>query len=110
MALTAFYIKQGDRLPSLSATLEEIDGSAVDLSGGTVKFLMRRRAGLAALIDASAAVVNASLGQVRYDWGAGETATPGTYQGEFEFTNGDGKKLTFPNTGYISVVITDDVG
>lgn len=107
--LTTFYIKQNDRLPSISATLQTVAGVAVDLTGGTVKFLMRTRAGAAAKIDAAAVIVNAVLGTVRYDWGATDTDTASTFQGEFEWTQAGGKLETFPNAGYLEIVIGDDV-
>lgn len=102
------HVKTGDRLPSIAATLSRVDGSAVDLTGATVKFLMRRRAGLAAVVDGTAVITGTAT--VRYDWGAGETATVGTYQAEFQVTYANGKLETFPNDGYIAVVVTDDIG
>lgn len=106
--LTTFNIKQNDRLPSLSATLTTVDGTAVDLTGGTVKLLMRSKGG-SVKVNSAAVIVNPTSGAVRYDWGATDTDAVGTYQAEFEFTDGSGKKETFPNDGYLAVVITDDI-
>jgi hypothetical protein len=46
---------------------------------------------------------------VQYDWSAADTATIGTYNAEFEVTYGDSSIETFPNNGFISVVVTDDL-
>ena len=38
--MATVYIKKGDRYPLLSATLQTEDGSAIDLTGGSVVFRM----------------------------------------------------------------------
>jgi BppU N-terminal domain len=106
----SFHLKQGDRLPALSATLQTLAGVAVNLTGGTVRFLMRAKRGDPLKVDAAAVIVDAAAGTVRYDWGATDSDTVGVYQGEFEYSDAGGKKETFPNDGYFTVVITDDIG
>jgi hypothetical protein len=107
--MTTFTIKQGDRLPVIEATLAGADGAA-DLTGATVKFLMRSKgAGATVLVDAAATVVGAALGTVLYDWAEGDTDTTGTHQAEWEVTFASGKKQTFPNDGYTSVKVVDDI-
>lgn len=99
---TKFYIKQNDTKPSITAQLLS-DGSAVDLTGATVKFHM------GSTIDAAATITDAATGNVRYDWASGDTATAGTYNAEFEVTFSDGKIETFPNDEYLLIVITEEV-
>jgi hypothetical protein len=109
VSLTTFHLKRGDRLPSLSATLQTVDGVAVDLTGGTVRFLMRRR-GQVAKVNAAAVVVVAATGSVRYDWAAADVDTAGDFEGEFEFKTATGLRETFPNDGPFAVIIAPDIG
>lgn len=107
--MDTFYIKQNDRREPIERILLGSDRLPTDLTGATVKFLMRNVAG-AVIVDAAGTIVSAAAGHVRYSWGAGDTATSGVYQGEFEVTFGDGTKQTWPNGEYIVVTVVDDVG
>lgn len=107
-----FTIKQGDRLPSLTATLYDANNAVVDLSSGVtgVTFSMRRRPQRAATItNEDAVIVDAETGQVRYDWAAGDTATAGDFEGEFTVNYTSGQSLTFPNFGYIGIYIESQI-
>ena len=81
--MAAFYIKRGDTRPSLYATLTQ-EGSVVDLTGATVRFHMGN------VVDASAEILEASAGTVRYNWVAADTLLEGSYRAEFEVTFPDG--------------------
>lgn len=107
--MSTFYIKQNDTTPAIRATLENGSGDAVDLASTTVRFHMRALGGTTVKVDAAATVINANTGIVQYDWDAADTDTVGTFQGEFEVTYSDGSIETFPNNGYIPIVITDDI-
>ena len=110
MAQPVFHIKQNDTSPSLEVFLQDDKGRIVSTTGGTVVFHMRLLSDLSSKIsDGSVVIVNGAAGHVRYAFAAADTDTSGTYQGEFEVTFSNGKIETFPNDGYIKIVITDDV-
>ena len=103
-----FHMKRGDRLPAYTATLKDANG-AVDLTGATsAKFIMREQHTQAPKVNATCQITNASQGQIKYEWGATDTDTPGTYLVEIEVDFG-GKKMTFPNPGYNIVLIGEDL-
>jgi hypothetical protein len=108
---TTFYMKQGDTLPAIAATLAGADGEPADLTGASVRFLMRTKGSSSSvLVDADATVVDPTEGTVRYDWANGDTDTTGNHQAEWEVTFAGGEKQTFPNNAYTTVSIKDDIG
>lgn len=106
--MSLFFIKRGDRLPSVSALIRGPDLQALDLTDAVgVKFICSNG------VDAAATIVDPpTSGVVRYDWGANETDTAGQFDGEFEIDWGGGVKQTVPNgqDEYIKVIITADLG
>jgi len=55
-------------------------------------------------------VVTAGIGRVRYTFTAANTNTADEYEGEFECTFATGEVQTFPNRGYIPIIVQDDIG
>ena len=93
--METFYIKRGNTSPAIRYALSPV---TVVLTGATVRFQMRARRsrGGATVIDAAAAVVTATgTPTVEYQWQTGNTA--------------NGRNETFPNDGFISVKISEDV-
>ncbi len=103
---SSFYLKQGDRLPVISATLTELTGSAVDLTGCTVQIRWKVNDGTAAAVTRSATVTSAATGAVEYAWASGDTDTVGTYDLEWVVTYASGKIRTFPAEDYNTFVIS----
>lgn len=107
--MSDFTIKQSDTLPVLSATLKDAAGAAIDLTGATVTFRMRRRGRTGPLkIDAAATVVSALAGTVQYAWASGDTDTPGSYDAEFRLTLPAGQE-TVPNGNNLDIEVVSAV-
>ena len=107
--METFYIKRGDTSPAIRYALSP---TTVVLTGATVRFQMRARRsrGGATVIDAVAVVVTATgTPTVEYQWQAGNTANAGIFEAEFQVTYADGRNETFPNDGFISVKVSEDV-
>lgn len=103
--MATFIIKRGDTSPALRfALLPE----SVVLTDATVRFQMQR-AGGGTVVDAAAAIVSTEPPVVEYAWSAGDTAEAGRFEAEFRVEYADGTIETFPNAGFIPVLIGKDV-
>lgn len=101
-----FWIKQGDTQLPITATLED-----ADLSGASVRFIMRDAVGIAVRLDETATITNdTDPATVEYEWQNGETDVEGEFIAEFEVTFIDGSKMTYPNDGHIAVIIQRQLG
>jgi len=86
--------KQGDTYPPIEATLENKDGTAINLTGATVAF-HTKRAGTV-VTNAAATVTDATGGEVSYTLVAADTAAAGEYEIEWEITFSDGSTQSVP--------------
>jgi hypothetical protein len=113
MADDVFRIKRGDRFPALERqAIARRTGEPVDLASAPFpRFLMRASGAATAILSATvgATVLNASQGILAYIPQAGDTATAGVYQGEFQVLFPAGFQ-TFPTSGYIPITIELDIG
>jgi hypothetical protein len=103
------YVKQGDAGSKITATLYGGDGQPANLTGATVRFLMRAPRGKAPKVNGVALVEDAAAGVVSYTWQAQDLDAPGTYYAEWEVTYATGAKQTFPSDRYLRVVVLDDL-
>jgi hypothetical protein len=105
----AFKIKTNDTSPKLTVDLSDAAGAAINLAGSTAKFHMKAYGETSLKIDDSADITDADNGRVEYSWASGDTDTAGTYYGEIEVTYGDLSVETFPNSGYFTIIIQEDL-
>lgn len=110
MSNQIFKIKQGNTSPAIGGTCKDADGNVVNLTGASVVFSMRTAVDEVVKIDSVAAsIVSATDGTVSYAWAAGDTDTVDRYEGEFTVTYSDATIETFPNEGYLTILISDDI-
>lgn len=82
-------LEVGATSPSLTDTLQ-VNAVAVNLTGGSVRFQMRKESGASNVIDAIATIVSPTAGTVRYDWITSDTSTEGTYYAWWKATLSSG--------------------
>ena len=111
MSTDVFYIKEGDRGPSITTTLLDPDNDPADLTSSTVAFRMSN--GVTTIGGAGDIQGDPTLGVVLYDWAEDDTDEWGGYQAEWVVTT-SGVPQTFPGAGYNWVEVvpgaTTDIG
>lgn len=109
MAAT-FFIKQNDTAPSIEAALTDSNGRRRSMTeASAVRFHMKDENGNILIQDGVGSVINPAKGIIAYEWQAGDTANTGTHSAEFEVEYNNGQIETFPNTGYIKVIVKDEL-
>ena len=104
-----FTIKENDTSPTFQRTLTDASGTAVNLSGATVIFKMYDQMRTTQVISATATLVDATNGVISYTFQTADTVTPGWYWVELEVTFSGGAVETYPNSGYISLLISKEL-
>lgn len=99
-----FVIKQGDTSPSIKVALTDSDGTAINLTGCSVDFVMKDYNNGVVLNEAMT-IVTPLQGIVQYDWQEGDTDSSGTFYAEFKVTYTNLSVETFPNNSNTTVVI-----
>lgn len=104
-----YACKQADTAIICLDTLTYSDGTAVNLTGATVKFVMRQRSANAPTTNLAASIVSAAAGTVSYTLTAQDTATAGLYAQTWVVTFSGGLVETFPTVGYNTVEIQENL-
>ncbi len=110
-----YYIKRGDFGSTIAIVCEDEDGTAVNLEGATVQFRMTPLSRSLTVVDSDAnndqnTSDPETYGEVSYVWAEGDSDhASGLYLAEFEVTYVDQSVVTYPNGGYIMVMITEDI-
>ena len=106
----SFYIKQNDTAPSIQAVLTDSNGRVKSMADASlVRFHMQDENSSALVTNGVGTVINANKGIVAYEWQSGDTANTGIHSAEFQITYDNGTIETFPNTGYIKVIIKSEI-
>jgi hypothetical protein len=106
------YRKVGDLGNPLTAQLKtEKTQTVIDLTTAvSVYFVMSQvndDSTVTELINKAASVDDATTGQIRYQWVAGDTSVAGTHLGKFVVNWPNSEPETFPAQGYIEIRIED---
>jgi hypothetical protein len=106
-----FTFKRGDTYPFLKAQLKDGTDTPVNLTGATVRLLLKTKSqNPSLLVNQVCTVTDAVAGRVQYEWAEADTNTVNTLDGEFQVTWGDGEITTFPNEGFFEVAFVADLG
>lgn len=104
-----FYLRTGDVLPVLQATLQDANGNIIDLTTAvSVKFRMEQPGdGAAPVVNAAATVLVAQEGSVEYQWQPADTANAGDFDAFFQifWPGSPNQAQTVPNMTPLKVRI-----
>lgn len=102
-----FTIKQNDTLPNLDTILLDYNGTPINLELCSVRFHMVDR-NLQVKINREVEIIDIN-GEIRVNWIEGDTSGSGIFYGEFEVNMPNGKIITIPNDGYITINIIKEL-
>lgn len=107
-----FSIKRNDLQPYYYGKALSVTGTAIDLTGATIRCTMYEADAGTLKINrqtTGVTITSAASGLFHYQWQSGDTDTTGTYLIEFEVTPQSGGKFTLPYDNKNYVVITGDL-
>lgn len=93
--MTTIKVYKGDKLYDLSFTLQDANGAAFDLTGGTLLFKAQKQGAAALKFSGSMSIVSATAGTCKYTAQATDFDEMGQYYAEIEVTLAGGKVVTF---------------
>lgn len=98
--MTEVNIKAGDTARPWTDVLK-LGGTAINLSGATVKLRIEMQQPSGARVERDAVVTNPAEGRVSYQPIAEDVETPGKYALEWAIEFANGSRLTVPSEGQI---------
>jgi len=102
------HIKQSDTKPQIQDTLQDDDGTVIDLTGATVTITAEDSSGTVK-IDAQSGTHNDTGGVATYAITASDTDTAGEFTYEWEITFADGSVQTVPTIGTNLLVVHGEI-
>lgn len=103
-------IVQGDTSPAFFDELTYANGNPVDLTGATVRFIMRSlTSNEPVALTGSAAVQTPKAGTVAFIPSTADTANPGNFMANWLVTGGTVGRMTFPTKGYLWVQVQENL-
>lgn len=103
-----FEIKKQDTQPALAVELQFNNGSAINLSNGSVFFYMGQINNFAPFCSGACTITNATSGKAEYRWtGSPDTYVTGTFWAEFQ-AEWTGSQLTLPANHSLQVKVWED--
>lgn len=110
--MSTYFLKKHDTGKNVGPTvLRNADGTVIDLTGCSVKFIATVAVGTTAKINAAATINSpATSGSVQYSPVAGDVDTAATYLCEWEVTLPSAKTVTVPDPGYDTLQVDSDLG
>jgi len=99
----------GDTLQAVLKTDASPDG--VDLTGATeIKLVVKDRDGVK-VFDKEMSISDSSTGQVEYKWSQGDfIEEPGVYRSKIKVFDSTGEPESFPNDGFRTIEIEEEIG
>jgi hypothetical protein len=101
-----FYWKQYDTAPTIQVQLTDSTGAPIDVTGSTVFFVMKAPGAGTTKIKSAGVLVTPASGVVSYSPTGTDLDTAGSYQAEWQLVYPSGKRQTFPDPGYLLVMVT----
>jgi hypothetical protein len=101
-----FQITQLTNRPYIRMQLWEPDGTHPDLTGATVRFVLKSTGGTVVLNTTSVTIIDPILATLEYHWATADTAVAGDYLAQVKVTRVDGSLEAYPDDDrYIDVRI-----
>jgi len=70
---------------------------------------MRKKGSGSAKVDAGGSIADGAGGVAQYQWASGDTDTAGEFEGEFEVTYSSGNVRSYPNDGFLKIIIHAEI-